>query len=220
MGSTFLIVSWAFNIVLCVGIYVYWQVNKRRIIKNLSEKQRQKNKNIEDKISGKEAELKTKEIKYKTACQERENEYNKLCENKNAEIKKREEELNDKIKSFEEERASLIERFEQEKKDFENEKKQVEEDIKNLVADIDKKTGEKIKEIAMSNTLEFKCACSDTLIPCSIDFTKDNTYRCSKCGTVYRVDFRAEPVSIGRSASEEEYLKLVERRLDEAKVRV
>ena len=202
---------------VCVGCLTYWYFNRRQIIKKLSTKQRQRNRNAAEILSINEEELKQKEINYKNSCQQRENDYNKFCEDKKAEIKASEESLKKKIEEFENNHALLTEKIKHERQDFEEEKKQVEEDIKKLVEDIDKKTGDKIKEIAMSNTLEFKCACSDDLIPCSIDFTKDNTYRCSKCGTVYRVDFRAEPVAIGRSASEEDYLELVQRRLDDAK---
>lgn len=217
VNTTFLMISWISNIFVCVGVFVYFYFNRRQIIKKIAKKQRQRNKNVSEILSIKEEEIKQKEINYKTSCQQREKEYNQFREKKEAEIKEAEESLKKKIEEFENNYALLTEKIKHERQDFEEEKKQVEEDIKSLVADIDKKTGDKIKEIAMSNTLEFKCACSDDLIPCSIDFTKDNTYRCSKCGTVYRVDFRAEPVSIGRSASEEEYLALVERRLDDAK---
>lgn len=217
VNTTFLIISQIATLFVCAGCLTYYYFNRRQIIKKLSTKQRQRNKNVSEILSIKEEELKQKEINYKRSCQQRENDYNKFREDKDEEIKAKEENLKQKIEAFENNHALLTEKIKHERQEFEEEKKQVEEDIKRLVADIDKKTGDKIKEIAMSNTLEFKCACSDDLIPCSIDFTKDNTYRCSKCGTVYRVDFRAEPVAIGRSASEEDYLELVQRRLDDAK---
>jgi hypothetical protein len=69
----------------------------------------------------------------------------------------------------------------------------------------------------MKNILTFSCSCSKDLIPCPIDFTKENTFVCPRCDSKYKVAISANPILIGRSISEGEFAELVEKRLNENK---
>lgn len=73
------------------------------------------------------------------------------------------------------------------------------------------------EELAMKNILTFSCSCSRDLIPVAIDFSKENTFICPKCGSKYRIAINANPILIGRAVSDEQFADLIEKRLNENK---
>ena len=73
------------------------------------------------------------------------------------------------------------------------------------------------EELALKNILTFSCSCSKDLIPVAIDFSKENTFICPKCGSKYRIAINANPILIGRALSEEQFADLLEKRLNENK---
>lgn len=82
---------------------------------------------------------------------------------------------------------------------------------------VDSALQEHAENLAMKNILTFSCSCSKDLIPCHIDFTKENTFTCPKCGSKYRVAINANPILIGRTISDEQFTDLLEKRLNEDK---
>lgn len=74
-----------------------------------------------------------------------------------------------------------------------------------------------IESATMKNILTFSCSCSKDLIPCVIDFTKENTFVCPKCGSKYKIAINANPILIGRTISDEQFADLLEKRLHEDK---
>ena len=75
--------------------------------------------------------------------------------------------------------------------------------------------GDRITDLTLKNTLTFDCVCGEKNIPCFIDLTKESTFRCSKCNSVYAVQAKFSPMIIGRASSEEEFKALIERRMME-----
>lgn len=73
------------------------------------------------------------------------------------------------------------------------------------------------EELAMKNILTFSCSCSRDLIPVAIDFSKENTFICPKCGSKYRIAINANPILVGRAVSDEQFADLIEKRLNENK---
>lgn len=137
---------------------------------------------------------------------------------KTEELSIKEKRADEKIKEADEKSKKLEQSYNERKEELEKniaqQEKEIKEQLEETVKGIDDALGKKIEEIALTNTLAFTCSCSPDLIPCSIDFTKENTFRCKKCGSVYRVDMRAEPVFIERTASDADYAELVKRRLE------
>lgn len=126
--------------------------------------------------------------------------------------------LVEKEKQLEADYKKRNKEFEKRNKEFEKEREQAiseaEEEIKNYIEKIDNMLEDKLIAIAAQNTMQFTCACNDKPIPCSIDLSQENTYRCSECGSVYRVDIRMNPVLIGKAISDEEYIQKIQERLD------
>lgn len=72
-----------------------------------------------------------------------------------------------------------------------------------------------VESATMKNILTFSCSCSKDLIPCVIDFTKENTFVCPKCGSKYKIAINANPILVGRAISDEQFADLLEKRLNE-----
>ena len=140
-------------------------------------------------------------------------------------------------KEFEEEtkkkfKKALIKKKEQIKKEYQEKynllAKELEQDYNNACEEVktelfeqlekvDNALAEHAENLAMKNILTFSCSCSKDLIPCPIDFTKENTFTCSKCGSKYRVAINANPILVGRAISDEQFSDLLEKRLNENK---
>lgn len=135
------------------------------------------------------------------------------------ELSIKEKRADEAIKKAEDDSKKLEQEYNELKADLqrqtEEERKTALDELQKVVQDIDNGLGEKIAEITMMNTLAFNCTCSSDLIPCSIDFTKENFFRCPKCGNTYRVGLRAEPILIDRTASEAEFQSLINKKLEE-----
>lgn len=110
--------------------------------------------------------------------------------------------------------------------EYSNKKKELEDELDAAMDDaesalrenikkVDNLLEERIADITAKNTRMFTCACNDKLIPCFIDLTKENTYRCDECGTVYSVEVRMNPVIIGKAISDEDYIAIINSRLED-----
>lgn len=95
----------------------------------------------------------------------------------------------------------------------------VKNELFNELKKIDTILGEHALDLATKNILTFSCSCSKDLIPCPIDFSKENTFICPKCSSKYKVIISANPVLIGRSISDEDFADLVEARLNDSKTK-
>lgn len=139
-------------------------------------------------------------------------EYDKL----KAEFEKRQADLKD---AFDKKAEKLKTECEQERLENEQEVEEAlkgaEEELKNYVDTVDNLIGDKIADLTLKNTLTFDCVCGKKNIPCFIDLTKENTFRCDKCNSVYAIHAKFSPVIIGRASSEEEFAKIVEERMQE-----
>lgn len=82
---------------------------------------------------------------------------------------------------------------------------------------VDETIKQHAENLALKNILTFSCSCSRDLIPVGIDFSKENTFVCPKCGSKYRIAISANPVLIGRAVSDEQFADLIEERLNENK---
>lgn len=120
--------------------------------------------------------------------------------------------INKKIKKLKHRYNLLAKKLEQEYNDACEE---VQNDLIERLTKIDEALAEHEKSTLLKNTLTFSCVCSKDLIPCVIDFTKENTFTCPKCNSVYKVVISAEPILIGRSISKSELASLVENRANE-----
>lgn len=118
-------------------------------------------------------------------------------------------------KRLEEIKANYDKKKEEDEKELSISIAEVENELKKSIEDIDKAIGEKIADLTLKNTLTFDCVCGETNIPCFIDLTKENTFRCKKCNSVYSVQTKFSPVIIGKASSDEEFLKIVEKRMQE-----
>lgn len=125
------------------------------------------------------------------------------------------------IKISEAKESELEEKYKVLAKELEQEYDEACEDIKNELFEqlkvVDDSLAEHAKNLAMKNILTFSCSCSKDLIPCPIDFSKENTFICPRCGSKYKIIINANPVLIGRSISDEEFAELVEERLNDSK---
>lgn len=106
-------------------------------------------------------------------------------------------------------------------KDLELEYNNACEEVKNELFQqlevVDKAVKQHAENLALKNILTFSCSCSRDLIPVGIDFSKENTFTCPKCGSKYRIAISANPVLIGRAVSDEQFADLIEERLNENK---
>ena len=113
----------------------------------------------------------------------------------------------------------LEKKYEQLTKDLELEYNNACEEVKNELFEqlqkVDSAVQSHVENAAMKNILTFSCSCSKDLIPCAIDFTKENTFQCPKCGSKYKVAINANPILIGRAISDEQFADLLEKRLNE-----
>jgi hypothetical protein len=82
---------------------------------------------------------------------------------------------------------------------------------------VDKAVKQHAENLALKNILTFSCSCSRDLIPVGIDFSKENSFTCPKCGSKYRIAISANPILIGRAVSDEQFADLIEERLNENK---
>lgn len=152
--------------------------------------------------------------------------YNKLkneLAQKETNLQYRENNLNieyDKLKEtfnkkFNEVKADFDKKEKEKDKELEDALKESEEELKKSVEMIDSMIGEKIADLTLKNTLTFDCVCGKKDIPCFIDLSKENTFRCESCNSVYVVQAKFSPVIVGKASSEEEFIKIVENRLKE-----
>ena len=106
-------------------------------------------------------------------------------------------------------------------KDLELEYNNACEEVKNELFQqlevVDEAVKQHAENLALKNILTFSCSCSRDLIPVGIDFSKENTFTCPKCGSKYRIAISANPVLIGRAVSDEQFADLIEERLNENK---
>ena len=130
--------------------------------------------------------------------------FKKLLSKKTAQIKKECQEKYD----------LLAKNLEQ---DYNNACEEVKTELIEQLEKVDSAVQEHAENLAMKNILTFSCSCSKDLIPCPIDFTKENTFICPKCGSKYRVAINANPILIGRAISDEQFSDLLEKRLNEDK---
>lgn len=115
---------------------------------------------------------------------------------------------------LEKEYKTLAENLEQ---DFNIACEEVKKELFAQLDDVDIKLEEHARNLASKNILNFSCSCSRDLIPCPIDFSKENTFICPKCNSKYRIAITANPILIGKSISEEDFAELVKQRLNENK---
>lgn len=92
---------------------------------------------------------------------------------------------------------------------------EVEKELKTTVNELDILVGQQLEEAALKNILTFSCSCSKDLIACPIDFTKENSFVCDKCGSKYKVSITAEPILVGRTITDSEFANLLEKRINE-----
>lgn len=137
-----------------------------------------------------------------------------------------EEQTKKKFKKLLNKKAGEIEKKSQEKydllaknleQDYNNACEEVKTELFEQLEKVDSALQEYAENLAMKNILTFSCSCSKDLIPCHIDFTKENTFTCPKCGSKYRVAINANPILIGRAISDEQFTDLLEKRLNENK---
>jgi hypothetical protein len=106
-------------------------------------------------------------------------------------------------------------------KDLELEYNNACEEVKNELFQqlevVDETIKQHAENLALKNILTFSCSCSRDLIPVGIDFSRENTFVCPKCGSKYRIAISANPVLIGRAVSDEQFADLIEERLNENK---
>lgn len=130
---------------------------------------------------------------------------NDIIDTKNAEIKDLKESEERKIEETVQERMK-------------NAQSEMESAVQDVVNDLDTKVGEQMRAMITAHTLNFQCACSKNpadMIPCYIDFTKENEFQCKKCGAKYRVEFSAYPVLLTKTIDESILADEIQKQLDE-----
>lgn len=134
--------------------------------------------------------------------------------------------LKKKYKNLLSKKIKVLEKESQEKydllaKNLEQDYNNACEEVKNeLFAELEKvdiAMKNHAESLAMKNILTFSCSCSRDLIPVAIDFSKENTFICSKCGSKYKIAINANPILVGRAVSDEKFADLIEKRLHENK---
>ena len=177
--------------------------------------------NYEELSNAAEKELESRELEFDNLVKEMQDDLQRIKKNYKNKCQK---DLKKKIQKIAAEKEQEIEqRYEKLKNDLELEYSNACEDVKKELFEqletVDNAIAEHAKELAMKNILTFSCSCSRDLIPCPIDFSKENTFICPKCGSKYRVSISANPILIGRSISDEEFAELVEERLNDNKTK-
>lgn len=177
--------------------------------------------NYEEISNAAEKELESRELEFDNLVKEMQDDLQRIKKNYKNKCQK---DLKKKLQKIAAEKEQEIEqRYEKLKNDLELEYSNACEDVKKELFEqletVDNAIAEHAKELAMKNILTFSCSCSRDLIPCPIDFSKENTFICPKCGSKYRVSISANPILIGRSISDEEFAELVEERLNDNKTK-
>lgn len=129
-------------------------------------------------------------------------------------VKKIKEKYNSQLKKSKERYNLLAKNLEQ---DYNNACEEVKAELFAHLEKVDISIQEHAQNMALKNILTFSCSCSNDLIPCPIDFSKENTFICPRCGSKYKVAINANPILIGRAVSEEQFATLLEKRLNENK---
>lgn len=129
-------------------------------------------------------------------------------------VKKIKDRYNLSSKKLKERYNLLVKNLEQ---DYNNACEEVKDELFKQLEKVDISIQEHAQNLALKNILTFSCSCSKELIPCPIDFTKENTFVCPRCGSKYKVAINANPILIGRAVSEEQFATLLEKRLNENK---
>lgn len=101
--------------------------------------------------------------------------------------------------------------------DYNNACEEVKSELFQQLETVDEAIKTHAENLALKNILSFSCSCSRDLIPVGIDFSKENTFTCPKCGSKYRIAISANPILIGRAVSDEQFADLIEERLNENK---
>lgn len=86
-----------------------------------------------------------------------------------------------------------------------------EENLQKVIDETDKKVGEIIKDLYEKSALPFYCACSPTdpiLVP--IDFSKENSFKCPKCDSIYKININAYPVLVSHAITNHKLTEAVE----------
>lgn len=177
--------------------------------------------NYEEISNAAEKELESRELEFDNLVKEMQDDLQRIKKNYKNKCQK---DLKKKLQKIAAEKEQEIEqRYEKLKNDLELEYSNACEDVKKELFEqletVDNAIAEHAKELAMKNILTFSCSCSRDLIPCPIDFSKENTFICPKCGSKYRISISANPILIGRSISDEEFAELVEERLNDNKTK-
>ena len=166
-------------------------------------------------------ELEAKELEFEGLVKEMQDDLQRIKKNYKNKCQK---ELKKKLQKITAEKEQEFEkRYQALKNDLELEYSNACEDVKKELFEqletVDAALTEHARELAMKNILTFSCSCSRDLIPCPIDFSKENTFICPKCGSKYRISISANPILIGRSISDEDFAELVEERLNDNKTK-
>lgn len=180
--------------IIYISKYYNLSSNLRMIAKRCVDKMYANHEKIRQELERKETSLQYKEKTINV-------EYNKLKDS-----------FDKKYKDLE---SSFLKKDEEKDKELEEAIKETEEELQKSVEKVDELIGEKIMDLTLRNTLTFDCICGKKNIPCFIDLSKDNSFRCENCNSVYLVQAKFSPVIIGRASSEEEFAKIVENRLKE-----
>lgn len=117
-------------------------------------------------------------------------------------------------KELEKKYKSLASQLEQE---YNEACEEVKQELFSELEKVDIAVKQHVEELSMKNILTFSCSCSRDLIPVAIDFSKENTFICPKCGSKYKIAINANPILVGRDISDEQFADLVEKRLNESK---
>lgn len=129
----------------------------------------------------------------------------------NNSLNKKTQEIKEKYK---EKCNSLVKNLELE---YNNACEEVKEELFEQLQKVDLAVQSHVENAAIKNILTFSCSCSKDLIPCVIDFSKENTFVCPKCGSKYKIAINANPILMGRTISDEQFADLLEKRLNENK---
>lgn len=111
-------------------------------------------------------------------------------------------------------KAEYTKRYADIENEIEEALKDAEIALEENIATVDNILENRLAEITAKNTKMFNCLCNDKPIPCFIDLTEENTYRCEDCGTVYRVEITMNPVTIGKAISDKDYVELIKNRIE------
>lgn len=181
------------SIIILVGNYIYYKNKRKKELLSLEEIKEKNKEEIEKLLIEQQKQLEKSKIS--------------LLESNRKNLKNHKSLLNKKYNVL---KNNLELEY---NKACETAQNEIIEKLKNVdgaIAEFKRKT-------LLKNTLMFSCVCSKDLIPCPIDFTKENTFVCPKCGSKYKVALSAEPILIDRAVNEKQLADLIEERLNENK---